>query len=76
MPQSPAHHVTIPNVRAIRATSKALLVEIDIPLGDGRYWIPQSAIHSDSEVWQPGQEGALVIPLWLAEERGIDGVGT
>lgn len=33
-------------------------------------WIPKSQVHDDSEVWQPGHEGTLVITEWLAIERG------
>ena len=45
----------------------ALLVEVD---GE-THWIPQQAIHEDSEVWRPGDEGELVIPQKLAEEKGM-----
>jgi hypothetical protein len=48
--------------KAKRASAAALLVDID-----GKdYWIPQSQIHEDSEVWKAGDEGELVIPEWLA----------
>lgn len=45
----------------------ALLVRVD---GE-THWIPDSAIHEDSEVYKPGTEGELVIPQRLAEEKGI-----
>lgn len=34
-------------------------------------WIPQSQIDGSSEVWKYGDEGTLVIPRWLAEEKGL-----
>jgi len=34
-------------------------------------WIPVSKIHDNSEVWEPGQTGELVIPEWLAIEKGL-----
>ena len=56
-----------PDVRAIRATDSALLVAID-----GReVWIPQSQIDDESEVYEVGQEGELVISEWLATQKGI-----
>lgn len=63
-PQRPA---AIENVVALRATEKALLCEVD----GKQVWIPQKLIHDDSEVWKPGDEGELVIPMWLAEEKGL-----
>jgi hypothetical protein len=54
-------------VQAIHATEKALLVVFE---GD-QYWIPQKMIHDNSEVWRNGDEGLLVIPQWLAEEKGM-----
>ncbi len=53
--------------RVKRATDKALCVVVE---GE-EVWIPKSAIHDDSEVWKEGQDGTLVIPLWLAEAKGI-----
>ncbi len=50
-----------------RATDKAILCVIE---GE-EVWIPQSQIDDESEVWKAGDEGTLVIPLWLAEEKGI-----
>lgn len=51
----------------IRETPKAILVEVE---GE-EFWIPKSQIDDESEVWQDDQEGELVIPLWLAEEKGL-----
>lgn len=32
-------------------------------------WIPQSQIHEDSEVYEKGTEGSLIVTAWLARER-------
>lgn len=57
----------IENVVALRASEKALLCEVD----GKQVWIPQSQILDDSEVWKAADEGQLVIPMWLAEEKGL-----
>lgn len=46
-----------------------LAIKVDI---DGKlYWIPQSQVDDDSEIWQNGQEGTLVISEWIAKEKGL-----
>lgn len=60
--------VTIEDVRGIRKSEKALLC--DIP-GEGEMWIPQTQIHDDSEVYQEGDVGKLVITKWIAEQKGL-----
>jgi hypothetical protein len=62
-----AETVQIHNVTVSRETEAALLVEIE---GE-TFWIPKSQIHDDSEVYKADTEGTLVIPLWLAEEKGL-----
>lgn len=60
----------IENVETLRESDKALLVAVD---GE-EVWIPKSAIHDDSEVYGMlpfGESGTLVIPRWLAEEKGL-----
>jgi hypothetical protein len=59
--------VKIEDARCIRATEKAILVEID---GD-QHWIPQSQVDADSEVWKEGDEGTLVVSDWIAEQKGL-----
>ena len=36
-----------------------------------RFWIPQSQIHDDSEVYKMCDRGTLVITFWLAKEKGL-----
>ena len=48
-------------------TAKALLCVVD----GKSVWIPKSVISEDSEVYQAGDEGALIIKQWFAEKEGI-----
>ena len=58
-------------VHATRETDKALLVTFDTEYeGETETWVPQSQIHDDSEVWQTGDSGALVVTPWFARQRG------
>ncbi len=59
--------VSLGEHRAIRHTSKALLVTDD---DCDPFWIPQSVIHENSEVWKLGNQGELIIKQWFAEKQG------
>jgi len=51
-------------------TDKAVLIEYETI----EVWIADELIHVDSEIWRksdPGEEGLLVIPNWLAEKKGL-----
>ena len=51
-------------------SDKALLVVFE---GE-KIWVPKSVIDDDSEVWSDkhvGQTGDLVLPEWLADEKGL-----
>jgi len=59
-------------VELVRATDRALLVNYE---GE-EIWIPKSQVDDDSEIYshrQVGEKGTLVIPYWLAEEKGFEG---
>lgn len=65
--------VTIGNVIVLKETDKAILCRFH---DDCEEWIPKSQILAESEVhslesseYEPGD---LVIPRWLAEEKGVD----
>lgn len=62
-----ARKVRFEGARGIKATAKALLCEID---GDEQ-WVPQSQIDDDSEVYEEGGEGALIVSEWWATEAGL-----
>ena len=53
----------------VRHLTNSMLVDHEGEEG----WIPYSQIHDDSEVWlesEVGEVGELVVPLWIAEDRG------
>lgn len=55
------------NVVCTTETLKAILVKIE----GKEYWIAKSQIDDDSEVYQDGDEGKLIIKTWLAEKLGL-----
>jgi hypothetical protein len=57
------------DVRAIRLSDSgaALLCDID---GE-EVWIPVSQIDDDSEIFEEGHEGKLVVSEWLATQKGL-----
>ena len=59
--------VRVDGAKATRATEKALLVRIR----NREHWVPQSAIHADSEVWRYGDEGVLIVAHWWASRNGF-----
>lgn len=55
-------------VKCIFDSGKALLVRLQ----DGReQWFPKSVIHDDSEVYELGHEGEIVVKCWFAENEGL-----
>lgn len=65
-----ANVVRIQNVTCEKATDKAIFVDIE---GES-YWIPQSQIDDESEVYddKDNSRGELVITRWIAEQKGLD----
>ncbi len=60
-------NVVVEDVECIRNTAKAALVVIN----DEEHWVPQSQIHADSEVYQRGHRGKLVMSKWIAAQREL-----
>lgn len=48
-------------------TDKVLLVSID----GQEIWIPKSQVSDNSEVYQKGDSGTMIISLWIAEQKGL-----
>jgi len=75
MRNAPSGHVGLSNVTVKRETQPgderrgAILVRVKGRVGE--HWIPKYRIHDDSEVWRAGTSGTLIIPLELAEEKGL-----
>jgi hypothetical protein len=69
----------IPNVKVIRSTAAAILVQgkglSTDPFGmeDNKQeeWIPLSQLHDSTEIREIGDEGDLVISTWLATKKGL-----
>lgn len=59
--------VEFEGVRGIKATSQALLCAID----NKEIWVPQSQIDDDSEVYDEGHEGTLIVSEWWATKEGL-----
>jgi hypothetical protein len=60
-------NVLVEDVQVLSESPRALLVY----LGGKEHWIPKSQIHDDSEVYERGQHGAMIITKWIAKERGL-----
>ncbi len=64
--------VPFDDVEAIRGTERALLCRLTTDKGDRReVWVPRSQITDDSEVFEVGDAGELVIKAWFAEREGL-----
>lgn len=63
--------VEIHDVVCIGQTGKAILCRLSEEYDNIEVWIPQSQVDDDSEVYEEGGEGVLVVSLWIAEEKGI-----
>lgn len=60
---------TIKNAKCIAASDKAIRVKME----SGRQiWVPQSAIHDDSEVYKLDDFGKLIVKPWFAEQIGVE----
>lgn len=53
---------------AIYETDDAILVEADEFVKSE--WIPKSQITDESEVYENGTDGTLIVTEWFAEKRG------
>lgn len=53
----------------VAETDLAICVELEGH--DDEVWIPKSQISDDSEIWQKGDEGELVVNKWFAEKEGL-----
>lgn len=59
--------------RVLRASESGASVLVAV--AGQQVWVPQSQIHADSEAYKPGTDGTLILPRWLAEDRGIEDDG-
>lgn len=59
---------TISSAKVEAETEKAVCVSA--PDFDEDMWVPKSQIDSDSEVFEEGTSGDLVVSDWFAEKKG------
>jgi hypothetical protein len=62
--------VTIHDAVCKAESEKAILVSFPDTDADD-CWIPKSQLDDDSEVFEKGGSGKLVIPRWLAQKAGL-----
>lgn len=53
----------------LRDSGKALLLKT---VSGTEFWVPHSVIHEDSEVFEMGGSGSLVVHQWWAEKKWGD----
>jgi hypothetical protein len=59
--------IELEDVEAVAETERGLVCRI----GAQRVEIPMVFIAPGSSVWECGDRGSLLIPLWLASEHGL-----
>jgi hypothetical protein len=72
MPREPGEFkevFEIEDAECTAETEKALHV-VSPSLENGKTWVPKSQISNDSEVFELGDKGTLVVSKWLAETSG------
>jgi hypothetical protein len=64
--------LSLGKARCHRSSPKALLVTLEDE-GTKQRWVPQDCIHDDSEVYESGQSGKLVVidGSWWAKQEGF-----
>lgn len=69
--------ISIGYAECLKETEKAILVRVgenpNFEGFDGSFelWVPQSQVDEDSEVWQEGDAGVLVLSEWFAQKEGL-----
>ncbi len=66
-------NVVIDDAECIRDSGKAVLIRATIDGKVHEFWVPQSQVHKDSEVWVLKDKGKAVFAKWVAIERGLWG---
>jgi hypothetical protein len=66
-PRTSESYIYPTQVKALRETDRALLCADS---NGNEFWVPKSQLHDDSEVFEVGGEGKLVVTRWLADQKG------
>lgn len=64
-------HLKIPECECMAATPKAIKVRSP-HLPNMEEWFPETQVHDDSEVFEKGDTGDLIITKWIANQKGIE----
>jgi hypothetical protein len=68
--QIPEGYFDAPGSVCLEKSRAGKAIKVDMPdVADGA-WIPLSLIHDDSEVYDEGHEGTLIVAEWFAEKKG------
>lgn len=67
MPVSDGIGQDIGEATVLKETNAALLVKL-IDHDDIQVWIPKSQLHADSEVYEAGTAGILIVTPWIAKK--------
>ena len=62
----PEGHTEFDNCVVRKDSDQAIYVELD---SGELHWIPKSLVHDNSEVYEMGTDGVLIIPEWLAVKK-------
>lgn len=64
----PTDYIDFDNTVVRNESDDAIEVELD----DGRrFWIPKSTVHDDSESYEMGTDGTLIMAEWMADSKGM-----
>lgn len=69
--------VDLPKTEVLKETTRAILCRIPVKVlskdSHREVWVPKSAIHDDSEVFDGGENnyGKLVLKTWFAEKEAL-----
>lgn len=63
--------IPLTNASVLRGSKKAVLVRFEHDGKQREEWFPLSQVHDDSEVWNVGDEGVMLVKRWIASEKGL-----
>lgn len=55
------------DAECVAETTDAICVNID----GKEIWFPKTHVDADSEVYEKGGEGTLIVTQWIAEQKGL-----
>lgn len=67
----PGPFTELEDVEVLHETDKALLVRFPTAKGTKDEWIPKGQISDDSEVYENGHKGTIIVSEWIAEQKRL-----